>query len=190
MPQIAQHPFLTSAPTKLEEKLAQLDQALTLREVSTLDQLLGPLIEEGVGLTELSRCLREASGHARQRLLALEALARQSDELAVMDFTFLFDTTKDLFSIGFNVTERRRDTSFYDLLASEARLCGYVAIALAEVPQDHWFSMGRLLVASQGEPILLSWSGSMFEYLMPLLVMPNNGRQDSGRSRLLTRDFL
>src|ERR1035437_1434820 len=90
-----------------------------------------------------------------------------------MDFTFLFDSTRDLFSIGCNVTERRCDTSFYDLLASEARLCSYVAIALGQVPQDHWFSMGRLLVASRGEPILVSWSGSMFEYLMPLLVMPS-----------------
>ena len=103
----------------------------------------------------------------------MEALARQSDELAAMDFTFLFDPARDLFSTGFNVTERRCDTSFYDLLASEARLCSYVAIALGQVPQDHWFSLGRLLVASRGEPILVSWSGSMFEYLMPLLVMPN-----------------
>jgi hypothetical protein len=117
--------------------------------------------------------LREASDHARQRLLALETLAKQCDELAAMDFTFLFDPARDLFSIGFNVTERRRDASFYDLLASEARLCSYVAIALGQVSQDHWFSMGRLLVASRGEPILVSWSGSMFEYLMPLLVMPN-----------------
>jgi cyclic beta-1,2-glucan synthetase len=90
-----------------------------------------------------------------------------------MDFTFLFDPARKLFSIGFNVTERRRDASYYDLLASEARLCSYVAIALGQVPQDHWFSLGRLLVASHGEPILVSWSGSMFEYLMPLLVMPN-----------------
>ncbi len=52
-------------------------------------------------------------------------------------------------------------------------MCSYVAIALGQVPQDHWFSLGRLLVASRGEPILVSWSGSMFEYLMPLLVMPN-----------------
>jgi hypothetical protein len=90
-----------------------------------------------------------------------------------MDFTFLFDPARDLFSIGFNVTERRCDTSFYDLLASEARLCSYVAIALGQVPQAHWFAMGRLLIAAQGGPILVSWSGSMFEYLMPLLVMPN-----------------
>src|SRR6185436_5681447 len=108
----------------------------------------------------------------QERLLALENLARRSDEMAGMDFTFLFDPARDLFSIGFNVTERRRDASFYDLLASEARLCSYVVIAQGQVPQDHWFSLGRLLVAVRGEPTLVSWSGSMFEYLMPQLVMP------------------
>ncbi len=157
----------------LGEKPALLDEASTLRELSMLDQSPGPLDEEGAGGVELSRCVGEASDRARQRLLSLETLARQSDELAAMDFTFLFYPAMDLFSIGFNVTERRRDTGFYDLLASEARLCSYVAIALGQVPQDHWFSMGRLLVASQGELMLVSWSGSMFEYLMPLLVMPN-----------------
>lgn len=158
----------------LAEKLAALDQAPTLRELSTLDQSLEPWLEEGAVPAELSRCLREASDHARQRLFTLDNLATQCDELAAaMDFTFLFDAARDLFSIGCNVTERRCDTSFYDLLASEARLGSYVAIALGQVPQDHWFSMGRLLVASRGEPILVSWSGSMFEYLMPLLVMPN-----------------
>ena len=180
---------LTAAAATLEENLAQLDQAPTLREVANFEQSLCPLIDAAAAdlgaapaasrqekqehLTELSRLLREASDHARQRLLALETLAQQSDELAAMDFTFLFDSSRDLFSIGFNVTERRCDASFYDLLASEARLCSYVAIALGQIPQDHWFSMGRLLVAARGGPILVSWSGSMFEYLMPLLVMPN-----------------
>ena len=180
---------LMSAATKLDEKFARLDQALTLREVAQLDQTLCPLIEEALQgfsteaaqfrkkekawLLELSRCVREASARARQRMLTLEILARQSTEMAEMDFTFLFDPARDLFSIGFNVTDRRRDASFYDLLAAEARLCGYVAIAQGQVSKDHWFSMGRLLVASRGEPLLVSWSGSMFEYLMPLLVMPN-----------------
>ena len=162
--------LLTSAATKFQEQFAALDQPLSLRELATLDQSPGLLLEDAA----LARCLREASDHARQRLLALETLAKQADELAAgMDFTFLFDPARDLFSIGCNVTERRCDVSFYDLLASEARLCSYVAIALGQVPQDHWFSMGRLLVAAQGEPILVSWSGSMFEYLMPLLVMPS-----------------
>lgn len=160
---------------RFEAKLAQLDDAdaPTLREVAAFEQSLCPLIEEGVGVSEFSRCLREAGGHARDRMLVLETLAKQSDDLAAMDFTLLFDQARDLFAIGFNVTERRCDSSFYDLLASEARLCSYVAIALGQVPQDHWFSLGRLLIALRGEPILVSWSGSMFEYLMPLLVMPN-----------------
>ena len=161
------------ASNDLAAMMAHLDQSPTLREISLLDQSLSPLLTENPGQAEFVRCLREASDHARQRLLTLEALAGQSDQMAAMDFTFLFDTARDLFSTGFNVTERRYDTGFYDLLASESRLCSYVAIALGQVPQDHWFSMGRLLVASQGQPVLISWSGSMFEYLMPMLVMPN-----------------
>ncbi|MDD4018878.1 MAG: glucoamylase family protein, partial [Kiritimatiellae bacterium] len=178
-----------SAATRLKEKLFRLDEALTLRKLSKCEKLLVPSIcaalhdlsaepaqsqkEEKKYLTELARCLHEASDHARQRLLRLRALAKQCDELAEADFTFLFDPARKLFFTGFNVTEHRSDASFYDLLASEARLCSYVAIALGHVPQDHWFLLSRLLVASRGEPTLVSWSGSMFEYLMPLLVMPN-----------------
>ena len=75
-------------------------------------------------------------------------------------------------TVGYNVGERRPDSSYYDLLASEARFCSFVAIAQGQLPQESWFSLGRLLTVIGGEPILLSWSGSMFEYLMPLLVMP------------------
>ena len=110
---------------------------------------------------------------ARLRVVELEVLAAQADGMAAMDFAFLYDFTRDLFTTGFNVTEHRSDSGYYDLLASEARLCSYVAIALGQIPQEHWFSMGRLLVATHTEPTLVSWSGSMFEYLMPLLVMPN-----------------
>ena len=168
-------PFPSGASPLVEEKLAQLDRPQTLREVANVAQSLGLLIEgEGLRPPEWLLCVREAGEHARQRLSELEALAAQADKMAAaMDFTFLVDPARDLFSIGFNVFERRCDASFYDLLASEARLCSYVAIALGQVPQKQWFSMGRLLVASRGEPILVSWSGSMFEYLMPLLVMPN-----------------
>ena len=178
-----------AAAISLEEQLARLERAPSLNALAKAAMTLGPSIEavllglpaeaspaqadERSRLAGLARSLREAGEHARERLQALEALAKQSDELAMMDFTFVFDSARDLFSTGVNIAERRRDTSFYDLLASEARLCSYVAIALGQVPQDHWFSMGRLLVAVRGEPILVSWSGSMFEYLMPLLVMPN-----------------
>ncbi|MEP7071179.1 MAG: glucoamylase family protein [Verrucomicrobiota bacterium] len=136
----------------------------SLREIAQFDQLAAEVSN--------GELLREASKRARERIRALDALASQCDDLAGMDFTFLFDKARNLFSIGFNVTEGRRDLSFYDLLASEARLCSYLAIAQGQVAQDHWFALGRLLVAPGGEPILVSWSGSMFEYLMPLLVMP------------------
>ena len=102
----------------------------------------------------------------------IESLALQADEFAQMEYDFLFDRARQLLTIGYNVTEHRADQSYYDLLASEARLCSFVAIAQGHVPQDNWFAMGRLLVTAGGEPMLLSWSGSMFEYLMPLVVMP------------------
>ncbi len=158
----------------MEAKLAQLDRGPTLRQIAALDHPNQPPSASDTQAypAEFARCLHEAGEHARQRIVTLETLAKQCDALAAMDFTFLFDQARDLFSTGFNVTDLRRDPSNYDLLASEARLCSYVAIALGQMPQDHWFSLGRLLVAVRGEPILVSWSGSMFEYLMPLLVMP------------------
>ena len=79
-------------------------------------------------------------------------------------------------SIGKNIVDGRLDNSFYDLLASEARLASYIAIAQGRVSQDHWFSLGRSLTTSGNTPALLSWSGSMFEYLMPLLIMPTYPR--------------
>ena len=186
-------PWLALAPNsagQISGKLTPLDQAPTLRQVSELEQSLCPSLEAGLqalsgeptssrkpveeaALAQWLQLLREASSRARQRILTLETLARQSNELADVDFTFLFDPARELFSVGFNVTERRYDASFYDLLASEARLCSYVVIALGQVSQDHWFTLGRLLVTLRGDLVLASWSGSMFEYLMPLLVMPS-----------------
>ena len=126
-----------------------------------------------ISLRELAAESGETGAAARARLRKIETLARQAEELAEMHYSFLYDPTRELFAIGYNVSESRRDLSFYDLLASEARLGSYVAIAQGQVRQEHWFSLGRLLVAPHGEPILVSWSGSMFEYLMPLLVMPD-----------------
>src|SRR5208283_1887074 len=102
----------------------------------------------------------------------IELLALQCDALARMEYDFLFDKGRHLLAIGYNAGEHRQDSSYYDLLASEARFSSFVAIAQGELPQDSWFALGRLLTTAGGEPILLSWSGSMFEYLMPLLVMP------------------
>ncbi len=159
-----------------------LDEIPTLSELATLDAKLLPAIElqlsaappseESARLGGLQRLVTEASQRARTRMAAIKGLALLSDVLARMEYGFLFDESRHLLAIGYNVGERRRDASYYDLLASEARFSSFVAIAQGQVPQENWFALGRLLTTAGGEPILLSWSGSMFEYLMPLLVMP------------------
>ncbi|MDD6309265.1 MAG: glucoamylase family protein [Clostridia bacterium] len=88
-----------------------------------------------------------------------------------VDFKPLYNEKKKLLSIGFSVEENRLTNSYYDLLASEARQAGFLAIALGQLPPEHWFSLGRGLTSSEGFKGLISWSGTMFEYLMPLLIM-------------------
>lgn len=106
-----------------------------------------------------------------ERIKIINSLAEEARSLAQMDMTFL-QTKNNLFSIGFNVDEQRHDSGKYDLLSSEIRLGAFVAIAYGHILQKSWFALGRQFVSSGGESILVSWSGSMFEYLMPLLVMP------------------
>jgi cyclic beta-1,2-glucan synthetase len=102
----------------------------------------------------------------------LGAIADQAQQLfRETDFSFLFDPTRKLFSIGFRVRDGTLDPSYYDLLASEARLASFLAIAKGDVDPDHWFRLGRALTPVGRGSALISWSGSMFEYLMPALVM-------------------
>jgi cyclic beta-1,2-glucan synthetase len=88
-----------------------------------------------------------------------------------MEFNFLFDPARQLLSIGYRVTDGSLDQNCYDLLASEARLASFVAIAKGDVPARHWFRLGRPMTPVDRGSALISWSGSMFEYLMPSLVM-------------------
>jgi len=90
-----------------------------------------------------------------------------------MDFSVLYDEKKGLFSIGYNIKEGNLSNSYYDLLASEARQTGFVAIAKGDVPQKHWFRLSRPLAVLNERRVLLSWGGTMFEYFMPLLLMKN-----------------
>ena len=79
---------------------------------------------------------------AAERVRRIDNLAQRCTAQAVMDFAFLYDSSRDLLSIGYNVSERRRDASYYDLLASEARLTSFILIAQDQLPQDHWFALG------------------------------------------------
>ncbi len=109
------------------------------------------------------------SNEVALRLLALGDLARAT--ALAMDFGFLINTDRMLLSIGYEVLEGRLDPSCYDLLASEARLASFMAIAKRDAPARHWFRLGRSVTAIAHGAALISWSGSMFEYLMPSLVM-------------------
>jgi hypothetical protein len=124
-------------------------------------------------LRQLARLDAPAGDGARARLQAIDDLAARAGALAEMEQSFLYEDARHLMTIGYNVDERRVDAGYYDLLASEARLGVFVAIAQGQIAQESWFALGRLLTSAAGEPVLLSWSGSMFEYLMPMLVMPS-----------------
>ena len=120
----------------------------------------------------------------------LERLASQARSLAyAMEFGFLFDEQRNLLSIGYRVPEGMRDESCYDMLASEARLASFFAIAKGDLPTRHWFKLGRTVVSLKGGAALVSWSGSMFEYLMPSLVMraPSSGLFDQTTRLIVAR---
>jgi cyclic beta-1,2-glucan synthetase len=125
---------------------------------------------------DFARRLEDALGNAEQHAVTLRtellALAsRAEDEVRGMDFRLLYDGDRKLFHIGYNVTADQIDGHYYDLLASEARLASYLAIVKRDVPESHWFALGRPMTRVDGAPALLSWGGTMFEYLMPMLLM-------------------
>src|SRR5262249_36787643 len=114
--------------------------------------------------------LREAGeGSTADRLLTpCRAPADRAAALAAgMDFRFLYKPERHLFAVGYNATQGRLDAACYDLLASEARLTSFLAVARGDVPPRHWFHLGRLVTRVGGQLCLVSWGGTMFEYLMP-----------------------
>lgn len=122
----------------------------------------------------------------------LEILASESHAMAMaMEFDFLLDPRRQLLSIGYRVNDAARDESCYDMLASECRLGSYFAIAKGDLRTRHWFRLARPVTAVNGGAALVSWSGSMFEYLMPLLVMrsPSGGLLDQTAHLIVERQI-
>ncbi len=156
-----------------------------------LDEIAGRCTAGQAALAELRRLLPDgaaADAHAwsDQLAAALDAthllitplliscaeLARQADDIVTgMDFGFLFNSQRQIFHIGYSLATGRLDANYYDLLASESRIASLIAIAQGQVPQSHWLHLGRPLTQVNGGLALLSWSGTMFEYLMPPLLM-------------------
>jgi cellobiose phosphorylase len=108
--------------------------------------------------------------NAQEQMTQVEDVVRRIQQLELrMGFRFLYDEQRRIFAIGYQVEDRRLDTSFYDLLASESRLTSLLTIARGDAPLEHWWALGRPFGSANGRLPLLSWSGTMFEYLMPIL---------------------
>jgi cyclic beta-1,2-glucan synthetase len=165
-PLLDHSPSLVGLAEGLEEALAELDR-------------LAAGATDGAqarAVVDWSRRVAEGVRQGRPACASLLRGMRGQAETALrlwqeMDFEILYDESRKVFSIGYNTAHGLLDNSYYDLLASECRLASFLAIAKGDVPQEHWFRLGRRLVSADGSHALVSWSASMFEYLMPLLVM-------------------
>ncbi len=128
--------------------------------------------EAAAWLDALAGHLRDARLSAHAFIAGYEELARQADAFVrEMDFSFLYDEDRHLFYIGFSLDTGRLESNYYDLLASEARIGSLVAVAKHDVPNNHWLHLARPIAVAEGGYTLLSWSGTMFEYLMPPLFL-------------------
>lgn len=151
--------ILTSTVPRLHELP---DHCRAMARIASADPAAAPLVAS----------LHTTIANAEDLVRRLTGIADRAKALFdAMEYGFLFDTDRQLLSIGYNCAEASLDTNFYDLLASEARLASFLAIAKGDVPAKHWFRLGRTLTPIDGSSGLISWSGSMFEYLMPSLVM-------------------
>ncbi len=123
-------------------------------------------------LKELLEGLQTAGTHARELQSVFESFSTRAEQLIEeMDFTFLYNTSRKVFHIGYNLETGLLDKNYYDLLASEARIASIIGIAKGQVPQSHWMQLSRPITRINGDFALLSWSATMFEYLMPPLYL-------------------
>jgi cyclic beta-1,2-glucan synthetase len=117
--------------------------------------------------------LTQAAHEADQRIRTFSRLERVNHRLNDSDYSFFYNHKKNVFSLGFDVHENMLARCHYDMLCSEARATGFLAIARGQVPIKHWFSLDKEILPLHSTSALRSWSGSMFEYLMPALLMPS-----------------
>lgn len=162
----------------------QLDEieGICTSALARIAQLRGELLPSSLGnpqtqtgcawCDELEAMLEAARTRAAEVLEELDSLMAQMDAIIdATDFAFLYNRRRGVFHIGFNVDTARLDPNYYDLLASEARIASLLAIAKGDAPVAHWLSLSRPVTETSGMRALLSWSGTMFEYLMPYLLM-------------------
>ncbi|HSB01392.1 MAG TPA: glucoamylase family protein [Anaerolineales bacterium] len=149
---------------------------LCKRAGNLLEEITGLLDKDDAAVTEWCEALAYDLESARKNAVSLldnfSALAARAESFTQsMPFGFLYDPQRHVFHIGYNVESGQLDANYYDLMASEARIASLIAIARGDVPQNHWLYLARPLTEFNGVRCLLSWSGTMFEYLMPPLLV-------------------
>jgi len=166
--QLAIKKDLSCPPSLHDLARNQINSILILTAIREENSLVAPVISAWID--RVRAAFVNAQWLAGETLGQAERLIDRIRELsAALDMRFLYDAKRKLFAIGFNVSTDLLDDSSYDLLASEARFGSFIAIARGDVPIEHWFSMNRPYGALGNRRVLLSWAGTMFEYLMPLL---------------------
>ena len=165
---------LQQLPDLIREMHARVERTLP-----SLPEERRPLFED------LKTRLAQARTNAVFLAENVRKLSAQAGELAdAMDFGFLLDPRRKLMSVGFDTQSQQLQNSCYDLLATESRIAIFVAIAKEDIPQDGWFLLGRGHTLDHGRPVLLSWTGTMFEYLMPSLWMRSYSNTLLDRARV------
>ncbi len=153
------------------------------RELTQVAQSLSP--EQRLLCESLRARLPEARRNVSRLIKDIRIIASEAGKLAdEMDFAFLLNRRRKLMSVGFDTESRRLDAACYDLLGTESRTAVFVGVAKGDIPQQSWFLLGRAHTLDQGRPVMLSWTGTLFEYLMPSLWMRSYPRTLLERSRV------
>lgn len=178
---VAFMPWLDAAHVRLAARFADLPDAPTFAELPTLydavEHRLHAAASSGPGTHDDLDALRidldaARALHASLSTDAAAIIDAVDGHLEETDFEFLYDDSRHVFSIGYDVDNARLDSHAYDLFASEARLASFIAIAWGRVPVTHWLHLSRPYALAGGDTVMLSWSGTMFEYLTPSLFLP------------------
>lgn len=140
--------------------------------ICKIDELLSE--EQNIYLISLKNNIIKCLNNVDVLIEDIKELCERMESIVKnTNFSVLYDSKRNLFSIGYNIDADRLTNSYYDLLASEARITSFIAASFREIPPSHWFKLGRSIVLIDGYESLVSWSGTMFEYFMPALVMKN-----------------
>ncbi len=179
-PELEERPSLRQLPLFIDDLHNRLERVMPSLSLAAI----------GANTKSCKRLLPQARANALRLIETLRTVAVEAGKLAdAMEFSFLLNPRRKLMSVGFNVETGKLEPACYDLLATESRTAVFAAVAKEDIPQESWFRMGRTHTIANGNPVLRSWTGTMFEYLMPMLWMRSYPNTLLDRSRIAVVDY-